>query len=170
MTAIQFVAQLLEADWEPSVTNRSTDVPEPLFVEEKDEAQSNLRTHDTAHVTDGGDLDLEYLGFGVTHKGIDALVTVQLRTADRRENDAPVNGRHRLFGERPAATTSADRHAGLAGETLRILESYRHGVAEFDRVIPGPVRDQSDLTGVGHYRADLDVALVTHAEKIDTSV
>ena len=152
------------------MTGRSTDVPQPTFIEEKSELKERLRTQDLAHVADGGDQDREYLGFGQTHEGVDTMVVVELRTADRRENDTAVSGRHRLFGERSDAMTPADRHAGLVGETLRILAAYRKDFAEFDRIERGPVRDQSDLTGVGHYRADVVIGLVQHAEEIDPSV
>lgn len=173
MTVIQAIENLLQANWTSSISGRPLDVPKPDFSKEKEEAQERLRTKDVARVVDGGDEDHTPLGFGWTHENIEWVVTVELRTADRRVNDQQVEGRYRLYGERGAGSlgdNESGRWPGLAGETQRIIFDNRKGFAEFD--IVGHelrVQDQSDKTGVGHYRADVYIPLKNLASSIDTS-
>lgn len=179
MTAIQAIEALLEQHWQPAITGRYHDVPEPTFVREQEEMKQSLRTQDVAHVVDGGAEEHTPLGFGWTHETVDDTVVVQLRSADRRINDAPVDGRIRTFGYRNT-TDAVDEHGlepleeerwgGLAGETKRILLAHRKGVAEYDIVADGlRVEDQSDLAGPGYYRADVQVPLTETARDLDTS-
>ena len=170
MTDVQAIAALLDENWDPDITGRATDVPKPEIVEEKDVSREDLKTSDVARIVDGGDTSIEPQGFSWTHERINANVTIELRTTDRRVGGGTKqSGRHRLFGQRDS-TAEPDRYTGLAGETKRILDAHRKGFAEFDLVVAGPVRDQSDLEGTNYYRADVDVALIQHAHNIDPSV
>lgn len=179
MTVIQAIEALLETNWQASITGRHHDVPAPEFVQEQDEMQKRLRTQDVAHVIDGGDEEHTPLGFGWTHETIDAVVTVQLRSADRRIEGTPVDSRIRTFGYRNTTgevdqygldPLEAERWGGLAGETKRLILANRKGFAEFD--IVGDqlrVQDQSDLAGTGYHRADVQIPLTNIASEIDTS-
>lgn len=169
MTAIQLIESLLDTDWEVSVTGRTNDVPKPEIVAEKAIQQADLKTTDYAKVMDGGDVEMDPLGFGFTHKRVSATVTVQLRTMDRRLDGARIDGRVRMFGERDGLN-EPERHGGLVGETVRILDGRRKGLAEFGLLVAGPVRDLSGQFGKQYYRADVDVALLDPASEIDVSV
>jgi len=165
----QAIVALLEERWTESITDRATDVPTPTIVEEKSVSRSDLKTDDYARVVDGGGRSFEPMGFGWTHERIDADVTIELRTADRRQGGGATRpGNERLFGDRDS-TAEPDRYIGLVGETKRVLDSARKGFAEFDLVIHSDERDESDLEGTNYYRADIDVALVQHAHQIDAS-
>jgi hypothetical protein len=174
MTVIQAIENLLEANWTATVSGRPLDVPQPTFTQEKEDLKEALSTKDVARIVDGGDEQHTPLGFGWTHETIEWTVTIELRTADRRINGTKINGRHRLYGERGAESLNANesgRWPGLVGETQRILLDNRKGFAEFD--LAGTdlrVQDQSDLTGVNHYRVDMVVPLTNLADSIDTSV
>lgn len=169
MTAVQFIAALLDEEWETSISNRSTDVPKPKIVEEANVSKEDLKTEDVARIVDGGNLDIDPQGFGWTHQASEATVTIQLRTGDRRNsNGINQSGRHRLFGQRDT-TAEPDRYTGLVGETKRIIDANRKGKSEYDLLVVGPIRDQSDLEGTNYYRADVDVDLIKHANSIDAS-
>ena len=169
MTAIQQIAQLLDGEWTTSITGREADVPKPLIETQKDDTKESLRTRDVAHVADAGNFDITPKGFGWTHQGTSSTVAVELRTANRREEGTKVDGRKRLYGD-VDPDFSTDRWGGLVGETLRVIQSNRKGLANNDRLVAGPVLDQSDMEGQGYYRADVQVRLLTHAEHIDPSV
>lgn len=167
---VTFLAQLFAEQWEPTVTGRSTDVPQPTIIEEGDESQTSLRTGGKISVVEGGEVDIEQLGFGVTHEGIDDTVTAEIRAYDRRVSGAFDSGRDLLEGVRPNATTPPDRHAGLVGEALRIIRSNRRGVAEYDRLEYSLDRSPDTAEGTGTHRIDINVACIRHADEIDTSV
>lgn len=168
MTYLQAAEALLN-QWEETISGRATDVPKPKVVLEKSVSQSDLKTRDYARIVDGGDTTFDPRGFSWTHEKIEANVTIELRSATRRLNGNRIDGRHRMFGERPGLN-SADRYVGLAGETKRILDEYRKGFAEFDLVVASTIRDTSDNEGTNVYRADVDIRFVTHADEIDPSI
>lgn len=168
-TAVQAIAQLLAENWTEVVSGRSTDVPQPEILTHNEETQRDLRTEGKIVVDRGGQADIEQLGFAVTHQGVDTPVVIEIRAYDRRLSGTFEDGREYLYGNRPDATTPPDRHAGLTGETLRILEAHRKGFGEFDRLQYGPDEDQSDLEGQGTYRADITAVPIIHAEEIDPS-
>jgi len=161
-------AEALLNQWSESITGRTTDVPKPKVVLEQSVSQNDLKTRDYARVVDGGDTTFEPRGFGWTHERIEANVTVELRSATRRLDGTRIDGRHRMFGERPGLS-EPDRYVGLAGETKRILDEYRKGFGEFDRVVASPIRDVSSNEGTNVYRADVDIAFIQNAESIDPS-
>lgn len=164
-----FVAQLLAEQWTESVTGRSTDVPEPTIVEKGDESQQSLRTAGKIVVDGTAEVDIEQLGFGVNFEGIDDSVVIEIRAYDRRISGAFSSGRDLLEGERPNATTPPDRHAGLLGETLRILRGNRRGVAEYDRLQYSVDRSPGGVEGQGTHRVDVPVLCIRHARSVDPS-
>lgn len=165
MTFIQAAEALLD-EWQESISGRETDVPKPEVVLEQSVSKSDLKTRDYARVVDGGDTTFEPRGFSWTHEKIEANVTVELRSATRRIDGNRIDGRTRMFGDRPGLN-EADRYVGLSGETKRILDEYRKGFAEFDLVLASAIRDTSSNEGVNVYRADVDIAFVQHASEID---
>ena len=183
MTFLQFVSALLTQKWEPAISGRVYDLPTPgedLDINiEKEVHQKRLRTNDIITVRDGGDVNFTPLGFGWTHEQIEGAVTIECRCADEnpRVPDG-VDGRVRMFGYRNQtnqiqnglAPFQAERHGGLTGEVVRILASYRKGHAEFDRLVYGPVRDESSTVGRNTYRGDIMVAPEITAQEIDASV
>lgn len=180
MTVIQAIEGLLSNNWEPSISGRVHEVPQPEFIKEKANVKESLRTHDAAYVRDGGDEVHTPQAFGWTHENVEYTVTVELRSANRTVNGTSVDGRIRMFGYRntDSATDSngldpleAERHGGLTGECKRILKANRKGFAEFD-IVAGELRvlDQSDLGGKKYYRADVQIPLTNVADSIDTSV
>ncbi|MFB6189335.1 MAG: hypothetical protein ABEI57_05580 [Halapricum sp.] len=170
MTIIQLVKAVLEDNWAKSIDGRWNDVPKPEIVFEKNIAQGDLKTTDYLKIQDGGDYTFEPQGFGWTHEHVEGVVTISARSVDRRVDGTKVDGRVRVFGEREESPPySAERHGGLVGETVRVLKAYRDGVAEWDRVEYGPIRDNSDMGGSNYYRADTDVVLINNASEIDPS-
>lgn len=174
MTTLQAVQELLRSEWETSIDGRWNDVPEPEIVLEKAVSEDDLKTSDVIRIVDGGNKEKTPLGFGWTHEQVDQTATVQIRSADRRLQGKKIDGRVRTFGERNTDPDDPDhdylageRYGGLAGEVERICDSNRKGVAEFDRVVCSPIRDESQLTGTNHYRADLDIGLVQDASEIN---
>lgn len=168
MTVLQAVEALLKEHWQESISGRPTDVPKPDIVVQKDVSKEALQTSDSARVVDGGTTTFEPRGFGWTHERVEADVVVELRAADRRIGGNKIDGRERVFGDRDG-TSSPDRHAGLAGETRRILQAHRKGFAEFDRLIADEINDESAAEGQNIYRADVAVALIQDASQIDPS-
>lgn len=168
MTDIQAVKALLDENWKETLSGRATDVPEPQFVLQQDVSRGDLKGDDIARIVDGGGRSFEPRGFSWTHERIEADVTVELRTSDRRVQGTKVDGRERLFGPR-AGTAEPDRYVGLAGEAKRIFDAHRKGFAEYDRVIASATQDTSANEGTNYYRADIDVALIQDAHQINPS-
>ncbi|GGO03500.1 hypothetical protein [Haloarcula pellucida] len=169
MTFLQAAEALIDTNWEETISGRSTDVPKPKIVLEESVSQSDLKTRDYARIVDGGDTVFTPRGFGWTHEKVEADVTVELRSAERRINGTLVDGRERMFGPR-SGMSAPDRYVGLSGETKRILDAHRKGFAEFDQVVASTIRDESSAEGQKIYRADVDIAFVQHASQIDPSV
>lgn len=170
MSVVRAIHNLLDANWTVTVTGRTNDVPKPTLVLEKKEAQSRLRSQDTAYVADGGAEEHTPQGFGWTHERVDYVVVVQLRGTDRNADTGLDDGRKRMFGDR-SGTSAPDDWAGLTGETKRVILDSRKGFAEFT-LVGGALRveDNSDLMGKNAYRADVFVPLMESGKKIDTSV
>jgi len=186
MTEMQAARALLDSRWETSISGRSTDVPEPEIVLEKNVSQSDLKTGPIARIVDGGGKTFEPRGFGWTHQRVEADVTVELRTATRRvRGGLEQDGHAEMFGNRPSPTsvdsatvgddgvsgidTEPDRYVGLTGEVRRILEAHRKGFAEFCNVYSSEIRNESSAEGTNYYRADVDIRFVQEADKIDPS-
>lgn len=173
MTVIQAVRNLLDSPaWTPSVSGRPHDVPQPQFVEEKDQIQESLSARDVAYVRDGGDETWDVLGFGATEALIDYVVTVELRSTNRNRSDGYVDGQVRMFGERGAGSLGANesgRWPGLTGETKRVLTEESHRYKEFDVFAVGlRVKNNSDMMGPNSWRADVTVPL-KELRELDTT-
>lgn len=180
MTVVQLIEALLKQNWTKSISGRYHDVPQPLFVREKSQLQDQLRTQDVAYVRDAGDEDHTPLGFGWTHQTVEAVVAVELRSADRRVEGTTTDGRIRTLGYRNTtggtdqfglSNLESERWGGLAGESKRILLDNRKGVAEFD-IVGDDLRVQDvsgNQGGTKYYRADVVVPLTNLADSIDTS-
>lgn len=167
LTEYQATKALLEQEWEASISGRSTDVPEPDVVLQQNVSQDDLRTGPVARVVDGGGKTFEPRGFGWTHQKVEADVTVELRTADRRvDGGVTQSGHDELFGDRPGIA-EPDRYVGLTGELRRILDANRNGFAEFCRVLSSATQDESAAEGTNYYRADVDITFVQEADPID---
>lgn len=167
MTEMQAAKALLETEWETSITGRATDVPQPTVVLQQNVSQSDLKTEPYARVVDGGGKTFEPRGFGWTHRKIEADVTVELRTADRRiDGGTTQDGHQEMFGNR-SGTSKPDRYVGLTGEIKRILDDNRKGFAEFCNVLSSEIRNESSAEGTNYYRADVDITFVQQADKID---
>lgn len=180
---LQAAAQLLEEHWEPSIQGRTNDVPKPEITIGGEVSQSDLKTKDHARIVDGGDQSITPQGFGWTHEAIEAQVTIELRSADRRVRGDFEKGRTRMFGEYYGSTShysgsyslpytgnGSERYGGLAGEVKRILDAHRKGYDTFDLVVATPFRDESAAEGQKVHRADVDVAFITEASPIDPSI
>jgi len=167
MTHLQAARALLRDNWQESVNGRTDDVPTPgEFVLQQDVSREDLKTTDVVRIVPGGDTTFEPRGFGWTHQKIEADVTVEIRTADRREGGTKIDGHQRLWGARDG-TAEPDSYIGLAGEVRRILENHRDGFAEFCRVPSSTIRDESSAEGKNYYRADVDIAFIQEAASID---
>jgi len=169
MTAIQYVEYILENNWEPSIDGRWNDIPEPWIGRENEETKKTLRTQDVVEVQDGGSASVEAASLGWLEETSEYLVTIDIRTADRRIKGEAVDGRVRLEGERDENNES-ERYGGLIGEIKRILDVHRRGDKEWDLVEGFEVNDVSGTTGRGHYRATIEVRLHQIAATIDPSV
>lgn len=171
MTEVEFVKNLLETNWETSITNRTTDVPEPTFTLEKQNRAENLRTQDVGYVDSGGDTETTPQGFNWTHEQVDTVVVIEYRTATRSTDVGYDDGYNRLYGKRTGANGlgEPDRWDGIVGETERVLKADRSGRAEWDLVAEGFRVDDTGLGGKNYWRADVFVPLTRHARNLDTS-
>lgn len=169
MSAIQYVEYILDNEWEESIDGRWNDVPEPWLGRENENTKETLRTKDVVEVQDGGSMSKEPASLGWLEETKEYLVTIDIRTADRRLAGEKIDGRVRLEGERNENNES-ERYGGLTGEVERILDLHRRGDKEYDLVEGFEINDVSGTTGRGHYRATAEVRLHEIAQNIDPSV
>ena len=172
MTEVEFIKNLLERDWETSITGRSTDVPEPTFVLEKGKREERLRTQDIGYITSGADLEESPQGLGWNHQQVETAVLIQYRVAERNVDTGYSDAYNRMFGKRTGnnGVGEPDRWDGIVGETRRVILDNRKRTAEWDRVGNGIiVSDLSDLGGVNYQRADVLIPMDIIAQQIDTS-
>lgn len=173
MTEVKFIKNLLEAEWETSITSRATDVPQPTFTLEKKKSNSHIRNQDVGYITSGGDTNYTPLGFGWTHQTVDTVVAIEYRAATRTVANSYDDAYHRVHGKRTGANGlgAPDRWDGIIGETTRILLADRTGRAEWDLLGADTFRvvDNVDTGGKNYYRADVIVGLTNLADEIDTS-
>lgn len=173
MSEVEFIKNLLERDWETSITGRDTDVPEPTFTLEKKERQKSLRTQDVGYVATGADTETTPQGLGWTHQEVETAVVIEYRAASRSTDVGYDDAYNRLFGQRtgPDGVGEPDRWDGIVGETQRIINDNRKRTAEWNRVGNGiVVSDLADLGGTNYYRADVLVPMDIVAQELDTSV
>lgn len=178
MSEVLFLKNLLERDWESSISNRSNDVPEPNLVLEKENRTERLRTQDVGYVASGADTNYTAQGLGWNSQEVETVVVIEYRAATRSTGTGVLdNGYRRLFGDRtgPDGVGAPDRWAGIVGETLRIILDGRIRTAEWDRLgtdstgSPIRVADNTGLGGANYWRADVFVPMDIVADNIDTS-
>lgn len=177
MSEVEFIRNLLERDWTPSITGRTTDVPQPTFTLEKSDREANLRSQDVGYVASGADTTYTPQGLGWNHRQVETAVVVEYRVATRTTATGYDDGYNRLYGERTGAdgVGAPDRWDGIVGETERVILDNRVRTAEWDRVGANSsgegitVRDLQDLGGANYYRADVLIPMDIIADQIDTS-
>lgn len=173
MSEVEFLKNLLERDWEPTVTGRSTDVPQPFFTLEKSNREESLRSQDVGYITSGADTTRTYNGLGATHDRIETAVVIEYRVAARNVSTGYTDPYHRLFGQRTGANgiQAADDWDGIIGETERVIRDAGTRIAEWDKFgIEITVSDLTDIGGNAYHRADVLVPMEDIAKLIDTSV
>lgn len=171
MTEVAFIKNLLEANWNKSITDRSNDVPEPTFTLEKEKRDQRIRNQDVGYVASGGDTETTPQGFNWTHERVDTVVVIEYRAATRTTSVGHDNGYKRLYGERTGANGlgEPDRWAGIGGETERVVKDDRKGRSEWDIIAEDFRIDDTRLGGKNYWRADVYVPLRQNAKNLDTS-
>lgn len=161
MTAVQYVQEVLDANWTPSITGRPNDVPKPEMVRESQlgDRRMNLDHNDYLVISDGGISDISPQSLGWTEEELTSRVTVDIRTSQSRE---------RLWGERDG-NNDGPRYGGLVGEAKRIIDTKRKGDKEFDLIIGFEANDLSGQMGGHIWRATFDIRLESRASTIDPS-
>lgn len=167
MSEVEFIKNLLERDWQTSVTGRSTDVPQPTLTLEKDDRQDNLRSADVGYVASGADTSHTPEGLGWDSELVETAVVIEYRATTRKTATGYDDGYNRLFGARTGTdgVAAPDDWDGIIGETRRVLADNRKRTAEFRRVgtdstgQPIAVTDLKDLGGANYYRADVLVPM-----------
>lgn len=158
-TTLAYLLNLIDANWQTDITGRRNSVPKPYL--EMASAQNVTRVSqydsDVIFVRDGGPEGHTPKGVGWTHKGIESMATVDIRTQ---------RGRPRLEGARNAQNES-ERYGGLRGEVERILESVRRGDKEFDWIAGYEWNDLSEEMGFQWYRGTWEVRLTQVATEIN---
>lgn len=173
MTEVEWVMNLLEAEWTPSISGRANDIPEPTFTLEKKESNARTRHQDVGYVVSGGDTNYTPLGFGWTHQSIDTIVAIEYRAAQRAVSGGYDDPNKRMLGSPTGTdgTEAPDRWDGITGETTRILLDNRKGRGQWSLVGADTLRivDNVDTGGKNYVRADVVVGLKNVASSIDTS-
>lgn len=156
MVGGQFIKSYLQNNWQTGRTGRNVDVPQPVFILEKDEVQERIRTNDVAHIVDGGTQDIKPVGIGWNSNRIETRMKIDLRTAKKTGSD--VDGRIRMFGERDNSNV-AESYGGLVGEIFKLMLEIRKGTKEYDLVVPPLIDDISGMAPKNMYRAIVSVRL-----------
>lgn len=171
MTAVQYVKNLLENNWESAVSGREKDVPKPeIYLESAENLRRvNLDQSDVVFVRDGGTTQYTPKSFGWAQEEYSSPVTIDARTTGEAGS---VPGRERLWGYRGVGNLSAneaERYGGLQGEIKRILDEVRKGDQEYDLVLATAQNDLSGEMGGQVWRALTEVSLDVKAKTIDSS-
>lgn len=169
MTAVQYVEALIEANWEPSITGRVVDVPQPQILRESAQGlrRMNLDQHDVLLIRDGGITDVEPQSFAWQEERVVGRVTVDARTTGEA---GAVPGRERLWGYRGVGDlgdTEAERYGGIQGEMKRIVDTVRKGDEEFDLILATEQNDLSAEMGGQVWRGTTEITLDIRANEID---
>jgi len=173
MSALQWMAHVLETEWvegadgdSPGVPGRTFPVPKPTMDLRAREGDIRLRNQDHINIADGGDETHEAASLGYQNETVESFVEVTIRTTHRPPDAPDVSsvpyvenpGEVRFEGARDA-NNEAEAYGGLKGEVKRILELYRMGHREFDLIVGTTWRDEAGITGKNHYRGTWLVAL-----------
>jgi len=181
-TKFQAVKTLLKENWAESISGRANDVATPEYIQQQTVSQADLKTSDYVRIVEGGGTTFTPRGFGWTHQQVEADVTIEIRSATRRVDGIKTESHNRVFGYRGVdddnvygggaygngiyGAEAVGRYPGLAGEVRRILDLYRKGWAEWCRIASSETRNESSAEGKNVHRADIDVALIQEAERI----
>lgn len=154
----------LQDDWEASRTGRG-DIPDVIrdsngdptsdpdesadegvvILPNRSEVRINKARHDVIHAyhPEGNAPDTTDRGYD--EQRIVETVQIDIDITDRTDHDTDpserLGAKARMIGTRDdLASTSDPPYGGISGEVQYILESYRRGLAEWDRVNYTPVR------------------------------
>lgn len=161
-TSRLYLKNVLESNWQSSITDRIIDVPKPdgfLMESDPDNTRVNLQNGDYVFFVKGQAQTVEPRSLYWTAEGSENYVTIDIRTSKSLE---------RLRGTRDA-NNDAERYGGLRGEVKRLLDTIRRGEKEFDIVAGYEWRDLSDEMGFGFWRGVWEVRLEQVAVEIDTT-
>lgn len=143
------------------MTGRTTEVPEPVITVESEDSQASVKNRDIINVKDGGLSTKEPGTLGWDEETTVSFTNIDIRTADRNrevlDDTQRSPGATRLFGKRDVRANTAERFGGLVGEATRIVQKYRGGANEFDRIEVTEINDISGESGSNHYRAVITV-------------
>src|SRR6056297_870111 len=129
---IAWTAYALEEDWEPRVSGRTVEVPQPYISIEGEDSKASVKKSDLIQVKDGELATKEPGTLGYNEETNVSFVNIDIRTVDRNRDKFSDSlrgpGATRLFGKRDERTNTSERYGGLVGEATRILQEYRRGV------------------------------------------
>lgn len=180
MTAPQYVRNLLEDNWQSSITGRPHDVGEldtdsqsgkvKIVYESDDEWRSmDLSNFDYLTIRDGGISNITPTSFGWLNEDRTARVTVDIRSKGWPTEDRP--GRIALYGERGAGDldpNESPRYGGLAGEVERVLKEPRDGDQEFSLISTPEINDLSGQMGGQIWRGTVTAVFESRSTEINT--
>ena len=163
MTAIAWTKYALDNDWEKRVTGRTVEVDKPYITTEGEDTKVSLKQSDAIIVKDGGLATKEPGTLSWNEETSVSFVNIDIRTVDRNREEFTDSlrgpGASRLWGKRDERTNTSERYGGLVGEVTRIMQKYRKGCNEFDKIEVTEVNDISEQSGANHYRAIVTVRL-----------
>lgn len=154
MSSLEFIKQLLQDEWQTSVTGRVHDVPQPKIDVQVDDPMKDLKNQDVVIIRDGGDELHDPQSVGHLEERVQSFVSIDVRTTDRRDP----SGHVRLEGG-VDRNGNPETHGGLKGEIKRILDANRTGTSGYDTIQTEMWRNLSAQTGRNHYRGVWDVRL-----------
>jgi hypothetical protein len=158
--AVQFAEALLDARWRESYPGRA-DVPKPAILIENQPGirQVSLTDRDDIVVRHGGTVDFSPVDLGWNSEKVEALVTIEIRTAESRERfEGTLTG---------AGLGTREEDGGLTGEVKRVLDSARKGAGEYDLVTAYQFNDLTGQMGGQVWRGDYTVRFEELARSID---
>lgn len=136
-------------------------MPEPYIVTESEDSNVSLKKSDAVIVKDGGLATKTPGTLNWDEETTVSFVNIDIRTVDRNREELTDTlrspGATRLFGKRDVRANTSERFGGLVGEATRVIQSYRRGVNEFDRIEVTEINDISGESGSNHYRAVITV-------------
>jgi len=158
-TALAYLQNVLDEEWEPEIDGRLEPVPKPIIRlgSDMDATRVSQLNKDVVFVLDGGPESITPKSVGWDHRETEALVSLDVRTNV---------GRTRLEGGRDD-DNNAERYGGLRGEIQRILDSVRRGDKEYDLINGYEWNDLSEDIGFQFWRGTFEVRLTQVAENID---
>lgn len=183
MAEVEQIKNLLERDWAPTVTGRTTDVPDPglgeiVWTLEKKDREARLNSRDVGYITSGADANYTPNGLGWNAQDVDTAVVIEYRAITRTHANSYDDAYNRLHGQPTGANGvgAPDSWDGVTGETRRVILDNRKRTGGWTRLGTDgtgasiQVRDLQDLGGNKYYRADVWIPMDAIGQIIDTSV